>query len=194
MQKPLLAALLLVGSATAASAQTTIVKANILSPLVKTGSFFVEQRVGARSTVQLGGLFTRWGAGDTRLRGFALTPEYRRYLSADKNALQGFYLAPFLRYQHLTLTNDFQQPAADPDGSSTAEQQQATLNTYGGGLLIGHQWLFGNWFSVDAFLGPSYNDGHIRTHDSVPTNDESFDTGTFRGFGLRTGLTIGVAF
>lgn len=33
-----------------------------------------------------------------------LTPEYRFYLSDSKPALEGFYFAPFVRYQNLTLT------------------------------------------------------------------------------------------
>lgn len=198
MKKILLAAALLAGSATAASAQTTVVKVNVLSPLVKTGSFFVEHRLSEHSSVQLGGLFTRWNglsggdAGDTRLSGFALTPEYRLYLSDNKTALHGFYVGPFLRYQQLALTNEYQSQY--DQGNPVMEQTRATLSTFGGGVVVGHQWLFRERFSLDAFLGPSFSGSKIRVRDSSPNANTDFDTDSYKGFGLRAGLTFGVAF
>ncbi|HET9504623.1 MAG TPA: DUF3575 domain-containing protein [Hymenobacter sp.] len=187
MKKLLLAAALLVGSASAASAQSTVVKANIFSPLVKTGSFFVEHAVGEHSSLQLGGLFTKWSIDDTSLSGFALTPEYRLYLSASKPALQGFYVGPFLRYQNLKLSTSY----ASIDGGGTAE---ASLSTYGGGVVVGHQWLFKQRFSLDTFLGPSYNGGTIKLKESSSGAGASFDAGVFKGFGIRSGVTFGLAF
>lgn len=188
MKKFLLAAALLAGSASAASAQSTVVKANIFSPLVKTGSFFVEQKLGAHHSFQLGGLFTKWGTGDTQLSGFALTPEYRMYLSDSKPALQGFYVGPFLRYQNLTLTQDYDVSIGDP------AKAEASLNTFGGGVVVGHQWLFKRRFSLDTFLGPSYNKGTIKLKDGSSGESLSFDAGVFSGFGIRSGVTFGVAF
>jgi len=187
MKKLLLAAALLAGSASAASAQNTVVKANIFSPLVKTGSFFVEHAVGKHHSIQLGGLFTKWSAGDTNLSGFALTPEYRLYLSDSKPALQGFYVGPFLRYQNLTLSQDY----VSTGGGGKAE---ATLSTYGGGVVVGHQWLFKQRFSLDTFLGPSYNGGSIKINESSTDTNVSFDAGVFNGFGIRSGVTFGIAF
>lgn len=192
MKKFLLAAALLVGSASAASAQSTVVKANIFSPLVKTGSFFVEHRVGEHSSVQLGGLFTKWGSGDTGLSGFALTPEYRLYLSSNKPALQGFYVGPFVRYQNLTLSSVYE--SFDDNGNPRTDKAEAALNTLGGGVVVGHQWLFKQRFSLDMFLGPSYNGGTIKVKDGSNGTGTSFDAGVFSGFGIRSGVTFGVAF
>lgn len=192
MKKLLFATALLVGSATAASAQSTVVKVNIFSPLVKTGSFFVEHQVGEHGSVQLGGLFTTWGSGDTRLRGYAFTPEYRFYLAEGKPALQGFYVAPYLRYQHLQATADYQ--SEDAQGNATTEQARATLNTFGGGVVVGHQWIFRRRISLDAFLGPSYNQGPLRVEDTSSSTNENFNVSAFQGFGVRTGVTFGVAF
>ena len=98
------AAALLLGARPAA-AQTHVLKVNLLSPLVKTGSFFYEQQLGAKSSLQLGALATYWSPdGNTTLRGFAFTPEYRRYFSGTGQALHGFYVAPFLRYQNMALS------------------------------------------------------------------------------------------
>ncbi|MBF9141917.1 DUF3575 domain-containing protein [Hymenobacter properus] len=188
MKKALLALLPLFGLSTAASAQTNALKVNILSPLVRTGSFFIEHKVNEHQSVQLGGLFTAWSAGDTKITGFALTPEYRFYLSDSKTALEGFYLAPFLRYQNLTLTavDGFE----DPYGNTS--DGKATLNTVGGGMLAGYQFVFKRRFTLDGFLGPSYNGGSLTLQAGDASH--SFDAGPFKGFGLRSGITFGVAF
>ncbi len=59
----------------------------MFSPLFKTGSFFYEHKLNEASSLQLGGLVTHIGLGDTNISGFAITPEYRRYLSNEKQAL-----------------------------------------------------------------------------------------------------------
>lgn len=188
MKKFLLAALLFIGFSTAASAQTNALKVNIFSPLVRTGSFFFEHKVSDHNSLQIGGLFTAWSADNTRISGFALTPEYRFYLSESKPALEGFYFAPFVRYQNLTLT------AVDgyEDLDGHVSDGKATLNTFGGGVLAGYQFMFKKRFTLDAFLGPSYNGGTLKI--TAGNASQSFDAGTFQGFGLRSGVTFGVAF
>jgi hypothetical protein len=186
MQKFLLAAALLVATATGAQAQTNVLKVNIFSPLVKTGSFFFEHKLTESSSAQLGGLVTYWKVGDTKISGFALTPEYRMYLSEKKGALRGFYVAPYLRYQNLTLTVN------ETYDNGTVEMGKAKLNTYGGGVVAGYQLLLKDRFSLDFFLGPSYNGGDIKVESMGQST--TFDAGPFTGFGLRSGLTFGVAF
>lgn len=190
MKKILFAAGLLLAAGTA-SAQDNVVKVNILSPLVKTGSFFFEHKLSSSSSVQLGALFTSWSTGDTKVSGWAITPEYRFYLSESKEAPQGFYVAPFVRYQNLTLKNSYL--AYDNNGMPYTQTAEASLNTFGGGILIGHQWIFKQRFSLDAFLGPSYNGGSIAYKSSNGDNG-NIDAGPFRGFGIRSGVTFGIAF
>jgi hypothetical protein len=180
-------AALLLGT-TAASAQTNALKVNLLSPLFKTGSFFYEHKINDASSVQLGGLVTHWGLGDTKISGFAITPEYRRYLSSEKPAMQGFYVAPFLRYQNLGLSL---QTTADDGTEATAK---AVLNTIGGGVVVGHQWVFQHRITLDTFFGPSYNSNFTKIKASSNDASASFDVGSFQGFSLRTGITLGVAF
>lgn len=189
MQKFLIAAGLLVASITGAQAQNTAIKVNIFSPLVRTGSFFVERRLNDHSSAQLGALFTNWSVGDTKITGFAFTPEYRWYLSENQPALQGFYVAPFARYQNLTLAVD--EMVDTPDGTTRVEGK-AALNTFGGGLLVGHQWAFKKRITLDMFIGPSYNTGNLKL--TAGSQSADFDAGPFTGFGVRTGLTLGVAF
>ena len=188
MKKVLFAALALLGFHTSASAQTSALKVNIFSPLVNTGSFFFEHQVSEHASAQLGGLFTAWSSGDTKITGFAITPEYRCYLSDSKPALEGFYLAPFVRYQNLTLT----VANAYTNANGNAMDGKASLNTVGGGVLAGYQFLFKHRFTLDGFLGPSYNGGSLKI--TAGDASQSFDANSFLGFGLRTGVTFGVAF
>lgn len=184
----LVAAALLLGT-TGASAQTNAFKVNLLSPLFKTGSFFYEHKLNDASSLQLGGLMTYWGMGsDTKISGFALTPEYRRYLSNDKQALEGFYVAPFLRYQQLGLSNT----SAQDDGTELTTK--ATLRTIGGGVVVGHQWVYRGRVTLDTFFGPSYNANAVKLKADDGTAGGTFDVGSFQGFSLRTGITLGVAF
>lgn len=188
MKKLLLAGLLLTAG-TAAKAQDNVIKVNILSPIFSTGSFFFEHKLDAASSLQLGASFTKTNQDDVDLSGFSVTPEYRFYLSSSKEAPQGFYVGPYLRYRHLKLQNT-------RDNSTGSLRQEATLNTFGGGILIGHHWIFKQRFSLDTFLGPSYGAGSLKYNDSSGTyrdySDNSFLLGI--GFGIRSGVTFGLAF
>jgi hypothetical protein len=194
MKKLLLASGLLL-AAGSASAQDNVIKVNILSPIVKTGSFFFEHKLSASSSFQIGGLFTNWSINDTKITGFAITPEYRFYLSERKEAMEGFYVAPFVRYQNLTLKDTYDSYVYNSNGSTTYTPQtdEASLNTFGGGILIGHQWIFKQRFSLDTFLGPSYNGGSI-SYKSNNGSSGTLDAGSFQGFGVRAGITFGIAF
>jgi hypothetical protein len=155
-----------------------IIKVNLLSPIVRTGSFFYERVITDKSSLQLGLLYTGYSTEGTKLRGFGITPEYRFYLSQSKQAPQGFFVAPFLRYENLELTN---------------LNDQATLSTFGGGLVIGGQWVFSNIVSLDIFGGPRLNTRNFKATTGGTTVDDFTLTG-FGSFGLRFGVTLGIAF
>lgn len=179
--------LLVAGSA---SAQDNVVKLNILSPAIKTGSFFFEHKLNAASSVQLGAAFTQASIDEVDLSGFVITPEYRFYLSDSKEAPHGFYVGPYLRYRNFTLKYE------ESDFNGNSELFKASLNTFGGGVLIGHQWIFKQRFSLDTFLGPSYGVGSLDNEDNQGNrrdfSDDNFVLGI--GFGIRSGVTFGVAF
>jgi hypothetical protein len=179
--KKVLTVLIFVSAAVAGYAQTggkaNAFKVNLFSPLVKTGSFFYERAINDKSSAQLGVGFTAYNREDIKVSGIFFTPEYRFYLSGQ--SLNGFYVGPFVRYQNLKVTDN-------TDGSG----DKATLSTFGGGVLVGRQWLFSNIITLDLFAGPSYNSGKVKV-----TSGSNVDVpGTFQGFGARAGLTLGVAF
>lgn len=151
------------------------VKINVFSPIVRTFSGFYERKISESSSLQLGVSYTGSKFDELKIRGFGITPEYR-YYATNKGAMQGFYVAPFARFQHLNLKN---------------ESGSGTLNTLGGGLLLGNQWIFAKGISLDVFLGPSYNSGDVK----VKSGESEFDIPqAFEGFGIRSGITLGIAF
>lgn len=169
--------LFFIGAAHNSQAQSNVIKINILSPVVKTASVFFEHALADNKSAQLGFFYTGASIGDTKFTGFGITPEFRFYLG-ETSAPQGFFFAPYLRYQNFTLTEDF-------------TSSKATLSNIGGGLLIGKQWIFNERITVDAFLGPNYAKGDIKVESGSET---AFETGVFNGFGIRLGLTVGLAF
>jgi len=164
----------------AQSEKKNIFKVNLLSPLIRTGSFFYERVITPKSSAQLGFYYTGWSLDGTKLRGIGITPEYRFYVSQSKQAPQGFFVAPFLRYQNLELSTD-------------ATSAKGTLSTFGGGLAIGGQWIFSNIISLDIFGGPTVNTRSFKSSANGVTEDDFTLTG-LGAFGFRFGVTVGIAF
>lgn len=179
MRTSVLAALMLLVTSSFAQKQN-IIKANLVSPILKSGSFFYERILDTDKSLQLGIGFTSYSPVETKLSGIFITPEFRYYLTEGKEAPRGFYLAPYLRYQSLNIEDK-------------ASGSKAELSTIGGGVVVGHQWLFKNTIALDIFLGPSYNKGNAKSTDSQNQTTYTIP-GAISGFGLRSGITLGVAF
>lgn len=178
MKKTLLACALFVGALSANAQKQNVFKLNIFSPIAKSGSFFYERALNAKSSAQLGVGFTAYNKSDVKISGIFLTPEYRFYLSSTNEAPQGFYVGPFIRYQNLKIEDK-------------AASDKATLSTFGGGLVAGRQWIFSDIVSLDIFAGPSYNSGKLKYDDGAGNTEIP---GSFEGFGARVGVTLGIAF
>jgi len=126
---------------------------------------------------QLGFYYTGAKALNASFSGFALTPEFRYYLSKTKTAPNGAFVAPFLRYQNFALEDD----------SNTAT---ATFTSIGGGLLVGVQRVFKETITLSAFIGPAYISPTINYEDP---DQQFFDRGD-KGFWARAGINIGIMF
>lgn len=157
-------------------AQNAVLKINFLSLVVKTFNVSFEKIIDTDNSFQLGVFYTGASISDTDLTGIGITPEYRFYLS-DTDAPDGVYVAPYLRYSSFDLENKF-------------TVSKATLSSFGGGLVIGRQWLFKEKITFDIFLGPTYSTSTLK----LKSGFDSFDVGSFDGFGIRIGLTLGIAF
>ncbi len=169
--------LLLFALAPGIFAHAQVVKINILSPLFRTANIAYEQAISDNGSVQLGFFYTGVKLDNTLFRGYGITPEYRFYLS-ETSAPEGVYVAPFVRYQNFTLTEE------NADG-------KATYSSFGGGLALGKQWIFKEKITLDVFLGPAYYSGKLKVDSGDP---QDFEVGVFDGFSLRTGITFGFKF
>ena len=158
-------------------AQSNVLKINIFSPVVKTLNLSFEHVTSSTSSFQLGFFYTGYSVSDSKFSGFGITPEYRFYLSESSEAPDGFYVAPFVRYQSFKITDE----TTDSEGK---------LSGFGGGVIAGRHWIFKEKFSLDLFLGPAYYSGKTE----VTSGSDSFDTDAFDGFGVRLGVTFGIAF
>ncbi|MGF1637698.1 MAG: DUF3575 domain-containing protein [Cyclobacteriaceae bacterium] len=165
-------------------AQENNVKINIFSPLLRTLNLQYERALNENSSFQLGFFYTGASIQDTRLSGFGITPEYRFYLS-ETDAPEGFYLAPYLRYSSLTGT----APTINNNGNEV--DAKATVSSFGGGLVIGKQWIFKERIVLNIFAGPSYSSSSA---DYDSGNEDNFDFGSFSGFSARGGVCLGIAF
>jgi hypothetical protein len=87
----------------------------------------------------------------TSFNKFTITPEYRFYFSGK--APQGFYLAPFLRYTRMKMSQEY--TFVDSDNTTHKPLISGNFSGFGGGLLIGSQWTLGSSVVLDLWLaGP----------------------------------------
>jgi hypothetical protein len=160
-------------------AQKNVIKANLLSPIVRTANFSYERAMNDNSSLQLGFFYTGARSGEVKLRGWAVTPEYRFYLSSTP-APHGVYVAPWFRYQNL-----------DAEDETTGIYTSGTLTSYGGGIVVGKQWIFKERVSLDIFIGPQYFSANF---DEDPGSTGSVEVATADGFWFRFGFNLGIAF
>jgi hypothetical protein len=151
-----------------------LVKANLLAPLLQTGSFYYERVIDDTKSAQLGLFFTKF----EELSGFGVTPEFRFYLS-ETPAPDGFYVAPFLGFMRFTVE--------DTDFGS----YKGTSTNFGGGVVAGRQWIFKDRVSFDIFIGPEYTSSSVKVENG---NKEDIEDAAFSGWIGRGGISLGLKF
>jgi hypothetical protein len=158
------------------STEKNVLKINTLSLFLGTGSIFYERKVSDMTSAQMGVAYLGFKFNNTKFTGLILTPEFRVY--PKKTAIDGMYVAPYIRYQNYTLSN-------------TSTSAKGSLSSIGGGLLFGRQWITKSGFTMDLFFGGHYGSASIKaTQGDVNT----FNTSLFSGFGVRIGFALGFAF
>ena len=153
-------------------------KINPLSLFVVTGNVAYEHTTASNQSVQVGMFYSGVSVSGLKYSGFGITPEYRFYFAGHKEALNGVYAAPFLRFQSFTFK----------DKETT---NKANFSSFGGGATIGWEKTWNSGFVLDLFAGPAYNAGKFKND----ADEDAFDVSSgVNGFGIRTGLTLGFAF
>lgn len=184
-------------------AQNNVVKLDIFQPIVNTAALSFEHKLSESSSFQLGVSVTANydedeynynGSKETRsTSGFGITPEYRFYLSEKHPAMEGFYVAPFLRYQFLRKSGQY--GSYDPlTGNYITQNTPATLNAFGGGVVVGRHWIFKQRFSLDALLGPTYMVSGVSSDDKNVSKNDFLGFYDDMNYGIRGAVTFGIAF
>lgn len=82
-----------------------------------------------------------------------VTLEYRFY--TGKAAPKGFYVAPFARYMHMSVSQDYTFTPSDEILHHA--HLNATMDGFGAGVMIGYQFLIARHFAIDWWIiGPFY--------------------------------------
>ncbi len=160
------------------SEEKNVLKVNTLSLFLGTGSIFYEHKLTDLTSAQLGVGYMNFKLGDTKFTGLILTPEVRIYVK--KNAIDGFYLAPYARYQKFTVENK-------------ELGTKGSLSGIGGGLLFGRQWITDSGFTMDLFFGGHYGNSDVSV-ETTGASESDFDANFFEGFKMRIGFALGFAF
>jgi len=126
-------------------------------------------------SAQMGVGYLNYKVEDTKFSGLILTPEIKFYVR--NNAIDGFYLAPYLRY------NKYEYEGND-------NQDQGSFTAFGGGVAFGRQWIMKKGFVMDLFFGGHYTDGSVK----ITSGSDPADVTKFEGFKTRVGFAIGFAF
>ncbi len=156
---------------TSVSTEKNVLKINTLALIIGTGSIFYERKISDLTSLQMGVAYLGYKFSDTKFTGLILTPEFRIY--PKKNAIDGMYIAPYLRYQNYSVSN-------------TSTTDKGTLSVMGGGLLFGRQWITNSGFTMDLFFGGHYGSAKV----TVDSGQDTFDKNMFSGFGMRAGFAL----
>lgn len=174
-----------------------IIKFNLFSPVLKSYSFQYERGLHPDISVALGIRFQPKSSvpfqstienliddsddpdntglqfvQQARLSGWAITPEFRYYFG--KKPLNGFYLAPFLRFGGNNLRWDYNFEMED--GTYKPVELSGSASSFSGGLLLGVQWHIKEYLVLDWWiLGPQYGTYNINLSGTGDFSDLSSD-------------------
>jgi hypothetical protein len=91
----------------------------------------------------------------TKFNKITITPEYRFYVG-KKDAPSGFYVAPFARYTHMSISQDYEfTPSSNKLHTA---HLKGKFSGIGAGVKVGAQWLLGervtlDWWIAGPFVG-----------------------------------------
>jgi hypothetical protein len=101
--------------------------------------------------------------------GFNTNLEYRFYM--NKNTLNGFYMAPYLRYaQHNFMLHD--------EIRESNFDVETKISGIGAGFQMGYQWIIGNGFTLDWFFVGLGVERYLINGNYVTANSSAFNYST----------------
>jgi hypothetical protein len=175
-------------------------KLNILSPIYSNLSLSYQHLITPFKSFQITAAYMDFSDyvnqsnNDLRVQGFSITPEFR--INFNGYGLNGFYAGPFLRYMDYRKTYN-----------SNYYVEDSKFESLGVGFNIGHQFIIKNTVLVDLFAGPVYqilvqekvNKSIYNTQpyyygENLEYLAQSIPNRYLKGYGIRAGITIGIAF
>lgn len=165
--------------------KSNIIKLNLLSPILKTGNFAYERVLNENVGLQLRGYFSSFDIDDQPVSGFGIIPEARFYVANEKDAPQGFFVAPFVLYSSYDIESTVN------DGLPEEYIAKGNLNNFGGGVVVGTQKVFSDIVTFEAFIGIKYTSGKVEVTEGDP---DDISTDRLSGFLPRGGITLGILF
>jgi len=135
---------------------------------------------------------------DDRTQGISLNFEYRYNLTGA--GVSGSYISPFVRYHQFERKKEMLNGNNPPTFDFKSNFQSG-----GFGIMVGHQYLLKDKFTVDFFAGLTYLimlDKKLTDKNGSTTSD--FDQDNYlglginnaylSGYGIRGGVTFGIAY
>lgn len=165
-----------------------LVKTNLAGPI----SLFLEVPTTARQSLQLSAQHLNMKLLFDRVRLFSITPAYKFYLSksagsARRPAPKGLYLSPYLRYRWMEseVSESWWSPASG----------RVAYAMFGGGVVVGAQFISRWGLTLDGFLGGGYNPlvSYWLVQEYPPNPPPKSQLQDLR-YDVRVGLCIGFAF
>jgi hypothetical protein len=143
-----------------------------------------------------------------RTQGLTVMPEYRYNLNG--RGLTGFYIAPFTRYMYYEYSRELEKRVEETVYNTQTNTQVSytrytaegsdlyTYHSLGFGVTVGKQTMFKNKIVIDLFAGPCYSFVLASNINVNATSDVVIGSGIpnlyVRGYGVRAGFTIGLAY
>lgn len=181
MKKLLLCAAIAVLGLTSVNAQEkNVIKVNPLAVLGGTDLVSYERVLGEHTSGIISAAIGGFKLGDIKYSSFGAGLQYRYYFA---DVLDGWYGGAVVSYQ----SGKTELENGVFGGSSSDDEFDFTA--IGGGLKIGHQWVWDSGFSLDLNLGASYKSFDYDFTDGTDgtTQDLFKASGTLPTFGFGLG-------
>lgn len=106
-----------------------------------------------------------------KLGAFSITPELRFYIG-NRGILNGFYIAPFVKYSNYNLTTEI---SVNETNYQKVVPISGSLDAFTGGIAIGNQWHLGKDIYLDwRIIGPNYgfNNGNFQGKATLNVDEQ----------------------
>ncbi|HEY1115875.1 MAG TPA: DUF3575 domain-containing protein [Chitinophagaceae bacterium] len=180
MRKVLFAAMLFLGVQTANAQEEgngqNVIKVNPLGLIFGSANVGFERAINEKSSFVIAPQFGGFKLGGMKYSSFGAGAQYRMYFSKTKTAPEGFYGAPGLSFVSGKVKYD--------DGMN--EKEEIKFSSFGGGVMVGHQWIYNSGFVLDLGAGVNYQKFNYKDNE-----DNSF---ALKASGMLPALSFSIGY